>query len=93
VGTRSPEGWRGRLALADMRWVLAAVIALVLYGAYVLLWPKYEQALEAVCRDQYARALTAADTQGTDGLLPLVNDPKSGRLGISCGTLRRAGKL
>jgi hypothetical protein len=93
MGLRSPEGWRGRLALADLRWVWAAIIALVIFGAYVLLWPTYERTLEAVCRDQYARARTAADTQGVDGVLPLVQDPKFAKRSISCGTLRRAGKL
>jgi len=93
MGLRSPEGWRGRLALADLRWVWAAAIALVIFGAYALLWPKYERTLAAVCRDLYAGTRTAVDTQDVDGVLPLVRDPKFAGQSISCGTLRRTGKL
>jgi hypothetical protein len=90
---RSPEGLRGRLALADIRWVWAGLIALVIFGAVVFLWPTYEKTLDAVCRDHYARAQTAVETLGVDGLLPLVRDPKFAKQSVTCGTLRKAGRL
>jgi hypothetical protein len=93
MARRSPEGWRGRLALADLRWVWPGLIALIIFGALVLFWPTYEKTLDAVCRDQYARAQTAAETLGVDGLLPLVQDPKFAKQSVTCGTLRKAGRL
>ena len=90
---RSPEGWRGRLALADLRWMWAGLIALVVFGALVLFWPTYEKTLDAVCRDHYARARTAAESLSVDGLLPLVQDPKFAKQSVTCGTLRTAGRL
>jgi hypothetical protein len=90
---RSPEGWRGRLALADLRWVWASLIAFIIFGALVLFWPTYERTLDAVCRDHYARAGTAAETLAVDGLLPLVRDPKFTKQSVTCGTLRKAGRL
>ena len=89
----SPEGWRGRLAIADLRWIWAALIALVIFGGYVLLWPKYQQTIEAVCRDEYGRDKTVGDSLATDGMRPLVQDPKFSDRSVSCGVLRRAGKL
>jgi hypothetical protein len=93
VISRSPEGWRGRLALADLRWIWVALIALFIFGGLVLLWPKYQQTLEAVCRDEYARDKTAADTLVTDGIRPLVRNPKFSGQSVRCGVLRQAGKL
>jgi hypothetical protein len=93
VTMRSPEGWRGRLALADLRWIWLVVIALSIYGAYVLLWPRYQQTVEALCRQEYAGDRTAADSSRTDGVRPLVQDPKFVDRGVSCGVLRQAGKL
>ena len=88
-----PEGWRGRLALADLRWVWAALIAVVIFGGFVLLWPKYQQAIQAVCRHEYQGDKTAADSLATDGMRPLMRDPKFADRSVSCGVLRRAGKL
>ncbi len=90
---RSPEGLRGRLALADLRWMWAGLIALVIFGALILFWPTYEKTLDAVCRDHYARATTAAESLAVDGLLPLVQDPKFAKQSVTCGTLRKAGRL
>ena len=91
--SRSPEGWRGRLALADLRWLWAALIALVIFGGYVLLWPKYQRAVEAICRQEYAHDATAADTLRTDVMRPVVQDPKFSDRSATCGLLRHAGKL
>jgi hypothetical protein len=90
---RFPEGWRGRLALADLRWVWVVLIALTIYGAYVLLWPRYHHAVEAFCRNEYALDRTAADSTMTDAVRPLVQDPKFVDRAVSCGVLREAGKL
>ncbi len=89
----SPEGWRDRLALADLRWLWAALIALAVFGAFVLLWPKYHQTVEALCRNEYAQDETPADTAMTDALRPLVQDPKFVDRGVTCGVLRHTGKL
>ena len=91
--SRSPSGLRGRLALADLRWMWVAAIALVLVGGFLLLWPKSEQTVEALCRRQYERALTLADTQSIDDLRPLSRDPRFTNVSSSCGVLRRTGKL
>ena len=90
---RSPTGLRGQLALADFRWMWAGLIALVICGALILLWPTYEKTLDGVCRDHYARATTAAESLGVDGHLPLVQDPKFAKQSVTCGTLRKAGRL
>jgi hypothetical protein len=90
---RSPGGVSGRLALADLRWMWVAAIALVLVGGFLLWWPKSEQTVEALCRRQYERALTLADTQSIDGTRPLSRDPRFTKGSTSCGVLRHAGKL
>jgi hypothetical protein len=41
-GPWSPSGLRGRLALADLRWIWVAVLALVIVGGFLLWWPKSE---------------------------------------------------
>ena len=91
--SRSPSGLRGRLALADLRWIWVAAIALVIVGGFVLWWPKSEQTVEAICRRQYEGALTPADTQGVDQTRPLSRDPRFTDASTSCGVLREAGKL
>ena len=93
MNARSPDGWRSHIALADLRWIWAALIALVIFGGFVLLWPNYRKALGAVCRDEYARDKTAGDTLATDGLRPLVRSPKFANQSVSCGVLRQTGKL
>jgi hypothetical protein len=92
-GSRSPSGWRGRLALADLRWIWVAVIALVIFGAFVLWWPKSEHSVHAMCRREYDRSVTLADTQRVDHMLPLSTDPRFSNMNTSCGLLRAAGKL
>jgi transposase len=81
------------LALADLRWIGVAVIALVLVGAFLLLWPKSEQTVVALCRGQYDKALTLADTQRVDDVRPLSRDPRFTNASSSCGFLRQAGRL
>jgi hypothetical protein len=92
-GPRSPSGLRGRLALADLRWIWVAVLALVIVGGFLLWWPKSEHTVEAICRRHYDRALTLADTLRVDGTRPLSRDPIFSDASTGCGVLRQTGKL
>ena len=89
----SPSGLRGRLALADLRWMWVAIVALIIIGGFLLWWPRSEHTVEAICRQRYERALTLADTLRVDGTRPLSRDPRFTDASTSCGILRQTGKL
>ena len=74
-------------------WVGIALVALLI----VVFWSRRQPAdarghIAALCAPEYQRAKTAVDTAVIDRRQPFV-DPEDVPAGVSCGELRRAGKL
>jgi hypothetical protein len=74
-------------------WVGIALVALLV----VVFWSQRQPAdarehIVALCAPEYQRAKTAVDTAVIDRRQPFV-DPTDVPAGVSCGELRRAGKI
>ena len=74
-------------------WVGIALVALLV----VVIWSRRQPAdarehIAALCTPEYQRAKTAVDTAVIDRRQPFV-DPTDVLAGVSCGELRRAGKI
>ena len=79
--------------LSFLGWV-GAVLGLVLVVAAVFYyrWAN-EHAFQNECRHRYAKALTAADTTTVDGYMLESTNPKVQNQQLSCGELRKLGRL
>ena len=89
----NPDGWLGRLRLADSRLLIILAVGVIFALGFVLLWPSAERAREAQCRTLYTQATSATDTSRVDDTDPLQTSPKFTGRAITCGTLRQAGRL
>ena len=76
-------------------WVLVAMLAIAVFvwwhrGRPVL--PIDERVIGTECKVRYSRVMTPADSLVIDMQAPVM-DPETAPANITCGELRRAGKL
>ena len=78
--------------LQRMRWYFLVGLGLMaLIAAFVLFGSRGDLVGSAWCRDQYARARSAADSLRVDAMAPPFNGRTSAPR-VACGTLRGAGR-
>jgi hypothetical protein len=90
--TRAKSAW-DRTRDRDWRWLGVAAIAVILMIAYLVLGRDYDEAGSSTCRRLYAAARTEIDSAGADAVTPMNRDPKFAGATVTCGTLRRLGRL
>ena len=84
---------RARIPQVDLRWLLIGAIALAIAAGYAVVRPAHEAVTLQRCRDLYTNARSAAESLAVDPVLTTNVNPEFGPDELSCGVLRRTGRL